>query len=393
MKKLFFVALLLFGNFYFSLAQYLTAFNNITTYQASGSTDLPALSKAREAIDEAIKDERSASQSKTWYYRGLIYQLVFENKDLAGDYPEALLTASQAYQKAFEVSVGTKFKQEKETTKNLITASTQMYNHGVDLFQNAEYKNALAHFSEISKVKEVLTKQGIENTIDDENALFNATLASLKLEDFKTAKNNLYRLIERNYDSPPIYTTLANILENEKNNQEAKNILEKGIARYPQNADLIISQLNIYLKEGKANEVLDKMLKASELDPNNSSLLGLIGLTYYELKDAVKAEEYYNKAIEKNPKNFEAYNNLAKIYLDIANDYIQKMNDPKLTDAQYNKLSLEREKNFKIALPYLEKAVEINDKSKDLYLVLKEVYAKLGDYEKSKTMKLKAESL
>jgi tetratricopeptide (TPR) repeat protein len=69
------------------------------------------------------------------------------------------------------------------------------------------------------------------------------------------------------------------------------------------------------------------------------------------------------------------------------------MNDPKITDVKYKEFEKEREKHLKTSLPYLEKAAEIKPNSKEIFLVLKEVYAKLGDYEKSKQMKLKFESI
>lgn len=373
-------------------AQYLTAFNNLTAYQATGNTDVEALKKAQQAIDVAVADERAGAQGKTWYYRGLIYQLIFENKELSTENQDALLKASESYQKAFNVG-DVKFKQDKEATQNLITASAQLYNKGVDLFQNRDYKMALSYFTEVAGIKTFLAGRGVQNNIDDNNALYNAALAALKLDDKKNAKQILSKLIDNNYDSPVVYATLSNIFLEEGDNAKALSILDKASARYPTNVDIIISQLNIYLKEGKASEHIDKMIKAAELDPNNASLFFAIGVAYSETKDNVNAEAYYNKAIEKDPKYFEAYNNLGQIYLDKANKFIELMNDPKLTDAKYKEYEKAREKELQAALPYLNKAAEIKPDSKEIFLVLKEVYAKLGDYEKSKQMKLKYESL
>jgi tetratricopeptide (TPR) repeat protein len=373
-------------------AQYLTAFNNLTAYQMSQNTDNESLKKAQEAIDVAAADERSGVQGKTWYYRGYIYQLIFENKEVSTDFPNALLTASESYQKAFNVG-DTKFKQDKETIQYLITASAQITNKGIDLYQSKDYKAALTHFKEVAVIKEFLTKRGVQNNIDDNNALYNAALSALKLDDKKNAKEILSKLIDNNYDSPIIYTTLSSIYLEEGDNANGLAVLDKASARYPENVDIIISQLNIYLKEGKASEHIDKMIKASDLDPNNASLLFAIGVAYSETKDAVNSEAYYRKALEKNPNYFEAYNNLGQIYLDKANSYIELMNNPKLTDTKYKEYEKAREAELRIALPFLEKAAEIKPDSKEIFIVLKEVYAKLGDYEKSKQMKAKFDAL
>src|SRR5690606_19041446 len=182
MKKLF-ITLALAGIFSLvAQAQYLTAFNNLTAYQTSGNQDVESLKKAQEAIDNAVKDEKAGAQGKTWYYRGLIYQFIFENPNVSPSFPNALITASESYQKAFNVG-DTKFRQEKEATQNLITASVQIYNKGIDHFQNANYKDALTHFLEVANIRSFFEGRGIQNNVDDDNALFNAALAALKLNN------------------------------------------------------------------------------------------------------------------------------------------------------------------------------------------------------------------
>lgn len=373
-------------------AQYLTAFNNLTAYQTTGNTDTESLLRAKDAIDEAVTDEKGKLSGKNWYYKGLIYQLIGENKTTSANHPDAFYTASKAYQQAFNVA-DPKFKQDKESIQNLITASTQLYNQGVDQYQSKLYNESLKTFEEVSNIKSFLTAKGIQNNIDDNNSLFNAALAALKVENNVKAKEIMHKLIDNNYDNAPLYTSLANIYIAEKNLDKAKEVLAKGTARYPGNVDIIISEVNIYLAEGKSNEVLEKMKKAATLDPANHQLQFAIGVTYFELKDNVKAEEYYKNAITLKPDYYEPYQNLGKIYLDAANEFINKMNDPKVTDAKYKEYEKARDLNLNTALPYFEKAASIEPKNREVLVVLKEVYAKLNMFDKSKEIKLRLEQL
>jgi tetratricopeptide (TPR) repeat protein len=391
MKKyfLFIITILCFTT---TQAQYLTAFNNLQAYQMSAAQDKEALKNAAVAIDAAIKDERSAVQGKTWYYRGYIYQLIWQDSSIRDKYPDALLIASESYQKAFNVG-DTKFKQDKESVTNLILLSGQLQLQGALLYDVAQYAESMKHFLEVKKIKDFLKGRGVQQNIDDNNAIFNAVITAQKINDNKTAKELLRELVDRNYDNPIIYSVLADIYLAENNSQEAKNVLDKAAAKYPENTHIIISQLNIYIKEGKINEHLDKMLKAVALEPNNHSLHYVLGVIYQEMKESEKAEASYKKAVAIKPDYYDALNNLATIYIERANKIQNQMNEPKITDAQYKAYEIEREKQLKSALQYLESAHNINPEGREVLSMLKEVYAKLGEYEKSKQIKAKLESL
>jgi len=392
MKKLFVLLVAAFSFVFNAKAQYLTAFNNISTYQMSGGQDREALKNAAEAIDAAIKDERSSAQGKTWYYRGYIYQLIWQDSLLQSGYPNALITSSESYQKAFNVG-DTKFKQADEAKQNLILLGGQLQLQGANYFDAAQYKEAQSHFIEVKKIKDFLAGQGVVKNIDDSNAIFNAVITSQKLNDNATAKQLLSSLVDQNYDNPIVYSVLADIYLSENNNEEAKKVLDKAAQRYPENTGIIISQLNVYIKEGKANEHLDKMLKAVQLEPKNHALHYVLGVTYQEMKEADKAEAAYNEAIKIKPDYYDALNNLATIYIEKANKFQGLMNEPKITDAKYKEYETLRETNLKQAQQYLEKANAADPEGVEVLNMLKEVYAKLGEYEKSKQVKAKLESL
>lgn len=373
-------------------AQYLTAFNNVQAYQMSGGQDKEALKKASEAIEEAVKDERSASQGKTWYYRGYIYQLLWQDSVTRDYYPQSLLFSSESYQKAFLVG-DTKFKQEKDAINNLILLCGQLQLQGAIFYENARYAESLKHFLEVKNIKDFFTKRGIQNSIDDNTAIFNAIITAQKINDNKKAKELLQELVNRGYDNPVIYSVLADIYLSENNTQDAKSVLDKAASKYPDNTQIIISQLNIYIKEGKINEHLDKMQKAVSLEPNNHTLHYVLGVTYQEMKETDKAEASYKEAIRLKPDYYDALNNIATIYIERANRAQQQMNEPKITDAQYKVFEAEREKQLRLALQYLESAHNANPEGREVLSMLKEVYAKLGEYEKSKQAKAKLEAL
>ncbi|MFM9056127.1 MAG: hypothetical protein ACKOQY_05485, partial [Bacteroidota bacterium] len=61
--------------------------------------------KAKEAIDGAAANETTIGMAKTWYYRGSIYQGIYQSSNPKFDAlkPGSLVEAAKSYQKALEL--------------------------------------------------------------------------------------------------------------------------------------------------------------------------------------------------------------------------------------------------------------------------------------------------
>ena len=174
---------------------------------------------------------------------------------------------------------------------------------------------------------------------------------------------------------------------------EAVATLQKGIKQFPTELALVIDMINIYLGAGKETEAIDAMLKAIELDPTNHQLYFVTGVAYGKIKNYDKAVEFYNKAIGIKADYSDAYNNIGAVYLEQANEFITKMGEPNVTDAQYKQYDAKRLEYLGKALPALEKADQINPGNIETMDVLRTLYAKLGQYEKADEMKKKIAAL
>lgn len=95
-----------------------------------------------------------------------------------------------------------------------------------------------------------------------------------------------------------------------------------------------------YEKKGDLDNALEEYEKASKKLPIAYLYIGNI---YFHKDKLDKAEFYYKKAIEKDPQNSDAYNNLAWIY------YIRR---EKLDDAER----------------LINRAIELNPEKEDIYL-------------------------
>ncbi|GIV32668.1 MAG: hypothetical protein KatS3mg031_0203 [Chitinophagales bacterium] len=373
--------------------KYQTAYFKVEEYKASEFKDTDALLGALEAINETVKNESAAQKPKTWYYKGLINHLIYENEAIASQHPDALFEASQGYQKALSITEK-KFPEAEICKSNLYNLALQIQNKGAQLYNAGDYDNAYRHFMEVRAIKKFLDGIGYEKKLDDADATYNSVLCLWRLNKKEEAKKMLHELIDINYDSPAIYQILASFYAEDGNHTEALKVLEKGIKRYPENVNLLIDELNIYIKEGRETEAISKLEKAAELDPNNAQIYYVLGAAYDKAGKKEQAEAAYKKCIELDPENYSAYNNLGAIYYNEGIEINKEMmENTKLTDKQYKELTAKRNDLYRKAMPYFEKAYQIKSDDLGIIQALKEVYAKLEMYDLSKKMKGELERL
>jgi Tfp pilus assembly protein PilF len=126
-------------------------------------------------------------------------------------------------------------------------------------------------------------------------------------------------------------------------------------------------------------------------NPNDADLVYNLGVIAGKT-DAVEAEKYYKRAIEIKPDYTSAYLNLAILKLDADKKIIEEMNKlgtSEKDNKRYEVLKKQRADMFNSALPYLEKAYELDAKNEDVANTLLNVYGALEMTDKKKALKAK----
>ena len=103
------------------------------------------LDKAKEAIDGAVVNETTIGFAKAWYYRGSIYQKIFEssNEKFAALKPGSLQTARISYEKTLELDSKNEFRE--DVIGRLEILASQSLNSGVDHFQMVGMRKRWKH--------------------------------------------------------------------------------------------------------------------------------------------------------------------------------------------------------------------------------------------------------
>ena len=341
------------------------------------------LDKAMESIEKASVDEKTSTQAKTFYYKGLIYQSIdmTEEPRYKSLSQNALLTSYEAFLLCIELD--SKRQYTEDIKKNMPIFAAKFLNAGITAYTEKNFSKALNNFEMSLKINPL-----------DTPVIYNSAIASQLAKNNEKSKYYLNRLIELNYEQSDIYRTLSSIYKAEGDTAKALEVLDIGKSRFPGNATLIIDELNIYLAKGQTEKILTKLQDAIQADSVNKSLYFALGTTYDNLGKKEEAIVQYKKAIEFDPAYFDAIYNLGALYYNRAVESYNYTNALPVSKTQeFDKGKAKFSKEFKEALPYLENALLLNPVDKNTLISLKEIYAKTEKYEKSKEMKNRLDAL
>ncbi len=344
--------------------------------------------KAMQSIEKCVNHQqfsgmKTKDQAQAWLYRAMIYLNIHQDPELAA-------TASDALEKAYEsltncVNVDPSFaKDNQQDVYPRIAAIRNMYyQEGADNYNNAKFDLAAAAFKKSYDIS--LLSQ------PDTACLNYAANASLKSQNYEQAltyftemKDNLH------VDNVDIYKNLAATYNGLGNQEKAFEMINQGLEKFPGDASMIIEKVNVYLKQGKGQEAISDLIKLNELDPNNASILFILGTIYgdesSEIFDSSKAIDYYTRALQVNPDYYDATYNLGALYITMSNKLKTQANELPLDKVkEYNDLVKQAEDVLREGLPYIRKAYE-SQPGEDIKAVLKSIYVQLKMMEEAKAL-------
>lgn len=394
-----------------------TAYNYNKAYERD--KDCSDLLNGVEAIEEAVKDNRTQEWAKTWYYGGNLYFNAAFNDD-----PQCVSQFEEPLDKSFEYYLNAlKYNIKDEDAENIDfeTQEGQMrfmgflqnkstkwedFNYtrdilgnkfpfianayltlGYDAYENSEFKNAKEYYEKTISVNGIIGRL-------DTGAFYNAAITSERLEEYDDALVYYQILTQLNYGGADIYQYMASVYERKGDTINKMKTIEAGLKKYPEHEGLIREELSTLLAQGKVDDALDKFDKAIEKDPNDPVLYYNKGIIYDQLGNTEMAAELYNKTLEVDPEFFDAAYNLGAMYFNSGAEENNKAAGYDLNEQKkYDEAVKRANEYFKLAEPALMKAHEINPKDKSTLSSLVKLYSLLGEDGKYQEMKTKLDNL
>ncbi len=343
--------------------------------------------EAKKSIDEALSDAEIQKRVDAWTTKGDVYKQIYEGKLFYAQNPNCLFDAKDAYVKAYELELNPK--KQKKNFPSMEMLYSYLFNEGFERFNAKKYDDAFKHFKASQDIDAFLNEKQYKSVLDTNN-IFATGIAAANANDLDAALPYLKKLVDMNYNNAAVYETLAQIYDNKKQDADLKAIVTKGLAKYPDNKNLQIYELNSTLDAGDLSESISKFESAVAKDPKNASIIFNLAVLYDKNKQTDKAKETYDKAIAIKPDYGDAYFNIGVMYFNEGVEINKSMNaiddkdDP--LGKKYNELKVKRDAVFQKALPYLEKAYEIDPNNIDYKSNLKKVYASMNMLEKAKAL-------
>ncbi|MCC1484554.1 tetratricopeptide repeat protein [Winogradskyella immobilis] len=225
-------------------------------------------------------------------------------------------------------------------------------------------------------------------------------------ENFSDKKTRDIAIVSKTYINPRVELSKsksAEIIKNIALIYVAQNENEKAIAAMadarkenPNDLGLILSEANVQLKMGNRDKFKDLMEIATTMDPENAELQFNLGALAAEGGNVDSAKKYYKKAIELDPNYADAYTNMAVAILNGELAIVEEMNGLGSSSAdneRYDTLLEKRKGLYSEAIPFLEKALELNKTNVEAARTLMNIYSTLGETDKFKAMKAKVAEL
>ncbi len=359
--------------------------------------ELGDYAKAKEAIEEAIdpnneKAVKSIPWPRTWEVRGEIYQDIHKKglKDLA---QQPLFTAFDSYMKAVDLD------KEGRSYKSLMVKftfmQTDLTNYAIQTFEKNDFTTALECFEkflEISKLSFMKPKSDVE--VVDTAIIYNAGLAAFKAENWDKAIKHFSRSIENNYNGAACYHFIYQSHQAKGDTLSSLNSLKKGFEAYPNSETLLVELINFYISKDKADDALNYIDLAIKENPGNASYWTAKGSMYERIGQPENAIDWYKKALEVDSSQFTPYYNLSVIYFNRGVEAINQASQ--IPPSQNDKYEAEMQKaneHFRLSLPYIEKAYQLDSTEIAIMESLKTIYYRLQMNDKYQDISAKIQKI
>ena len=346
--------------------------------------------KAAEFIDQAILDEKANVKEKTWRYRGNIYTNLASDSALYAQVPDALEKAAASFVKADELDLKQRYSSERMA--DIARGATIAGNSGISYFNSGVYGRAGELFVTASEMTMML---GAVDTM----AIFNSALCFEKASMYDRAVDQYMMCGGYGYQVPDVFLFAANIQKMEGDTAKALTTLQNARQDFPREQALIIEELNIYLVAGQFELAKENLMLAAEQDPTNEILWFSLGSVYDNLGMQDEAVDAYTKSLGIKADYFDANYNLGALYFNKAVQMVNEANDmwkPRMSKDEATKqkeLEDGGKAMFSTALPYLEKALDVEPEDRETLRSLRDICARVGMDEKMLEVSAKLKTL
>lgn len=404
-KRVFFIAMLALGVVFTGSAQK----KNVSAAKNKAlNVESPDFEGAKTAIQAALEDSTTKDLAETWYVAGLVYQKIIDNdiyKSVTGGTADPILQGDcaiksvdyycVAYDKDLQPNAKGKVKPKytKQIRKAVETYYNQMIlvNYGITAYNKQDFETAIKAFNVHTSIPDLAMFADEKPFVKDSTYYqirYYTALAGERSGNSDLTLQIFEEIKDKGYQEAYINQHICDLYKERKDTVNYLRALEEGYERFPNDIFFLGNMINFYIFNDQVEKGMAYLDKAIELDPNNAQLYNVRGSVMETLNHLHEAEAAYDKSLELDPNNFKSLNDKARMVYTRAQQIEEKSvmaRDMKLADnLKYHAMEI-----YKESLPYFEKAAELNPTDIDNLRLLRSVYYKLSNTDKSYSEKYK----
>lgn len=365
MKRL--VVLLSVLSMVFGIVAFDCSSSEMTAAKMYMADNVKNYAKAREMLNAEIA--KNPKNDEAFYYLGRLDGIEGKYSQMVGNFGKS-------------VGISPKFKMEIDQEKNFYLKTVAdkgnaYFNRSSRLkgdSAKAGYAKAMAAFQDAMEIAP-------DSSFACENFVYSAINAE-KLDVIEAPLKKLvtmgkaplpFTLLGRFYlDKGNKAKDANNSAESAKYYTEAINVLNAGKAKFGNDKDIFENLANAYVMSNRIEEAKTSFAEGVQAQPNNKILRYNYGTILLNVNDFTGAEEQLKKAIELDPSYLSAIYNGALCYVKWGVDLNEKATKAGINSQEYKE-------KVKLALPLLNKYIEVKSDDAEAWELLGQAHTALGN--------------
>lgn len=385
-------------------------------------TEKPDFKQARNSIQEALAGE-SAEDVKAWYVAGDIEQRFFEKENSQAQYGlvakeadmyQALLNGYKYYRQAVALDTlpnakgKVKPKYLKNIKKDLQGNSDGYIQGGVYYFNNQDYQKAYDIWNTFIEIRDLAFMSDVKDLPADSiyaMVEYNAAIAALNAGNKEETIVALVRAKGNGYEQNNVYKFLVGQYELACDTANLVTILNEGNTLFGKE-DVVITHadgttttqkenyyslrlINLHIAKNDYDKAIATLNAVIENDPENPELWNVKGQLLEAQSDIEGAIACFDKALAINPNLALALGNMGRMYFNQAVEKNNELSEKITNTAEFNAAKeTEVLPLYRKALPYYEKAHQIDANEREYMVALRSIYYNLNDAKNLKLIEL-----
>jgi tetratricopeptide (TPR) repeat protein len=285
-------------------------------------------------------------------------------------HPDPLGEASKAIEEANKLNADGKA--DKDIANSIKSLKAALETEAVVQYDKKNFKGAHDNFVKILDLNKL---PQMKNTIDTIYYYYGGR-AALEDSNYTEANRMFEEAVANKYEDPFLYVFRKQAYFGSGDTAKGVAVIKEGFKKYPENQSILIEMINYYLTSNQGDEALKLLNVAKASDPQNVSYTFAEATLYDKMGRFEDAERSYKACMDINPNYFDAAYNLGVLYFNKAVKIYEEAS--KVTDnTAYEKVKKEGDDVLLQAVPYMQKAHEIDPKDRASLETLKTIFYRL----------------